>query len=165
MSEREQANQLALDVAKLRGIEGRAFSPKGTVAYGTLQFQHIDGSDSLMVLILVSEDEMWDQLGEEFRSNYLKATNALSDPRVGGMFDTAGARWRFEPAGGRTFLYKTYSLDTPPQQIALDIEALSELVPAWETRWSSVVAGIAHGRIPPPVKPVTLQDDPYKDQF
>lgn len=163
-NERVIADRLAQDVARLRGIEGEPLRGE-RIAYGTLQFEYLADEQALKVAILVSEDELWNQLGDEFRENYLRSTRALSDPRIGGMFDTAGGAWEFDPKTGKTFLYRLYPLTAQPAAITVDIERMSDVVPAWETRWSAVVAEISQGRLAPPTRPVTLENDPYRDQF
>lgn len=165
LTDEEKAKNVITEVIKSKGLSQPNFTDKILVSYGTLQFMYATSTKQVEVAILVSHDVIWDQLGEEFEQNYLLSTQALSDPKIGGLFDTAGGLWRFEPETGKTYLYKLYSLDTSPEIIRKDIDAMMRLLPAWETRWSSVVAEIAQGRSAPPTSPVTLENDPYKDRF
>lgn len=165
MSDRDRADSLAQQLAKLQGITPAKLSPHGRIAYGTMQFEHDAVNNKLLVMILISDDQLWDKLGEPFRQNYLKSTQALDNPAIGGMFDTAGGRWRFEPASGKTFLYKVYPLDMAADKINEDVLRMLALAPAWETRWSRMVAEMSKGKRPAPREKVTLQDDPYRDEF
>ena len=165
MSDFELADALIQKVAIQHGQKPLPLGDKSVVSYGTLQFQYIADSQEVEVAILAAEDELWNKLGSEFEHNYLKSKTALNDPKIGGMFDSAEGLWRFEPQTGRTYLYRSYSLQTPPQEIVRDIEAMSEVVPAWETRWGGVVAEISQGITPPPTEKVTLEHDPYAGRF
>lgn len=165
MSDRDRAESLAQQLAKLQGFTPAKLNSQGRIAYGTLQFEHDAANNKLLVMILISDDQLWDKLGEPFRQNYLKSTQALDDPAIGGMFDTAGGRWRFEPASGKTFLYKAYPLDIAADKINEDASRMIALAPAWEARWSRIVAEVSQGKRLAPRQKVTLQDDPYRDEF
>lgn len=165
MTELAQADELAKSVVRQRGLQPASLSPKGVVSYGTLQFEYDAAGRQLVVSILTAEDQLWDQLGDEFKRNYLSSKRALSDPAIGGMFDSGGGSWRFEPDTGRTYLFRTYRLNTPPSQISSDLDAMANVVPAWTTRWSGAVAEIAQGIAPPPRSRVTLANDAYADRL
>lgn len=165
MSELQSADALAQTVVTARGIKPASLAQTGVVSYGTLQFEFDVRTKRLVVSILTAEDELWNQLGPKFEQNYLKSKAALNDPKIGGMFDSGGGTWRFEPESGRTYLFKDYDLDAPVAVIVADIDAMSRVVPAWSTRWSGAVAEIAQGIAPPPAARVTLENDPYADRL
>lgn len=156
-----QAEQLVNKIARRRHLQPASLSADHRVAYGTLSFQYVPAEERLLVSVLVSRDEQWNKLGETFTRNYRRSTAALSDPNIGGMFDTAGATWTFDEATGVTSLVRRYPLDTSADIISRDIDRLSDLVPAWVVGWLTAVADIASGQAAPPHRPVTLTDNPY----
>jgi hypothetical protein len=161
MSKSEMASLLAMDVARLRGLKPEPLGPENQVAYGTLLLKYVSDPDRLVCAILISHDDMWDGYGEKAANAYLRATAALSDPNIGGLFDTGGGAWMFDRLSGKTYLFRAFPLNTSPAQVNDGITQLARVAPAWVSRWQGAVARIAHGREPPPRHPVTLANDPY----
>ncbi len=161
MAPADRADRLVLQVERLRGLRPDPLGKENQVAYGTLMLRYLPDTDRLMAAIMVNDFDMWKKMGAEFAGNYRRAVAALSDPAIGGMFDTGGGAWLFEEATGKTFLYRSYPLDTPAATIDRDIDRMAEVVPAWVTRWTGAVADIAHGHAARPAHPVTLKNDPY----
>ena len=160
-----QANQLVQEVERLRGLPQAPLGPEDQVAFGTLMFKYLPDQNRLVAAILVTHFDLWNRFNDEFTRNYRRSIAALSDPAIGGMFDTAGGAWMFEEATGKTYLYRLYPLETPPATINRDLDRMAEVVPAWASRWTGAVADIAQGKAPPPRRPVTLADDPYAGQL
>lgn len=142
-----------------------SLGPERQVSFGTLLFKLIDEDKKLRCAILTADDELWDQLGEKFTANYLKSKKALSDPNIGGLFDSAEGKWLFDPKTGQTYLYRDFPIGTPPEDVNSAINAMAEILPAWSTRWSGVVAEIAQGITSAPKAKVTLKNDPYASRF
>ena len=166
MSSREaRANQLVMEVQRLRGLPPAPLQAEVPVAHGTLLFRFLPNSDRLTVSILVAHDPSWNRLSEQFAANYRRARAALSDPAIGGLFDTGGGGWMFEERTGKTYLYAAFPLDAPASAVNARINSMERVAPAWEMRWLTEVARIAHGEHPPPAQPVTLEEDPYAGQL
>ena len=156
-----QAQRLVQDISRLRGLKPAPLGPDHQVAYGTLLFKFVPESGRLVCAILVSHLGIWDQINDEATAAYRRYIAGLSNPRIGGMFDTAGGSWMFEASSGKTYLYQSFALDTPPKVVNQAIDGMARVVPAWVTRWEGVVADIVHGKQPPPTHRVTLENDPY----
>lgn len=165
MNETEQADVLIQNVAKMRSLKLEPLEEDRQVAYGTLYLQHIPGDHVLRVAVLVAHDPQWNTINTEFTRNYLAARAALLNPAIGGMFDSAGGAWRFDEATGKTYLYREFPLDVAPQVVDESIEGMSRVVSEWEMRWLRIVARIAHGKGPAPVRPETIEDNHYRDQL
>lgn len=161
LSNEAQADQLVNAVQRLRGLPIAPLGPEGQIAHGTLMFKHVAGEDRLIAAILISHDPSWNKLGDAFAANYRKARAALSDPAIGGRFDTGGGRWLFDEASGKTYLYAAFPLNESAAAVSAQIDRMARLAPAWEMRWLTEVARIAHGKRPAPTQPVTLEADPY----
>lgn len=165
MSSQARAEALVTEVQRLRGLPPAPLGAAGQVAHGTLLFKHLPDQGQLAVAILVAHDPTWNRISPTFAENYRRARAALSDPAIGGHFDTGGGSWLFEEATGKTFLYAAFPVDAPASAVDAQIERMARVVPAWELRWLAEVARIAHGKKPAPVRPVTLENDPYADQL
>ena len=161
MTDAERANALVLNVAHRRNLPEAALGPANQVAFGTLLFKYLPDRQRLVCAILVTHDGLWDKIDAQATATYLRVNAALSDPAIGGRFDTGGGAWVFEAATGKTYLSREYPLDTPAEVIAADIDRMAQVVPAWATRWMYAVAQIALDHEPPPKRPVTIADDPY----
>lgn len=165
LSNEAHADQLVNQVQRLRGLPVAPLGPEGQVAHGTLMFKHVAGEDRLIAAILIAHDPSWNRLGDDFAANYRKARAALSDPAIGGRFDTGGGRWLFDEASGKTYLYADFPLSEPAAAVSAQIDRMARLAPAWEMRWLTQVARIAHGKRPVPAQPVTLEADPYAGEL
>lgn len=165
MSSQAHADQLVMEVERLRGLPLAALGPGDQVAFGTLMFKFLADRDQLIAAVLIAHDPTWNRIGDAFTANYRRSRAALSDPAIGGRFDTAGGAWMFEEPTGKTYLFTAFPLDTPPAAINAQIERMAAVAPAWELRWLAEVARIAHGKHPAPTRPVTLADDPYAGQL
>ena len=165
MSTHADAEQLVMAVERLRDLPPAPLGPDDQVAFGTLMFKYVPERSQMIAAILVAHDPTWNRISDTFTANFRRARAALSDPQVGGRFDTAGGAWMFDEATGKTYLYTAFPLNTPPPAINAQIERMSSIVPAWETRWLAEVARIAHGKRSAPLRPVTLADDPYSGQL
>ncbi len=165
LSNEAQADQLVNQVQRLRGLAVAPLGSEGQVAHGTLMFKHVPGEERLIAAILIAHDPSWNKLGDAFAANYRKARAALSDPAIGGRFDTGGGRWIFDEQSGKTYLYAAFPLDEPAANVSAQIDSMARIAPAWEMRWLTEVARIAHGKRPAPQRPVTLEADPYAGQL
>lgn len=165
MSSLAKANQLVTAVERHRGLPIVPLGPDNQIAFGTLMFRFLPDQQQLIGAILVSDDPTWNKYDADFTTAYRRSRAALSDDRIGGLFDTGGGAWMFDEASGRTYLYKIFPLDASPEAVDRGIEEMARLVPAWGSRWIGIVADISQGRRPPPSRPVTLEDDPYKDEL
>ena len=161
MSSEQIASRLVMEVSRLRGLRPAPLGPDRQVAYGTLLFKYVPEPDRLICAILVTQNGLWESLGEKMANAFLRTIQALSEPAIGGMFDTGGGTWSFERETGKVYLYVAFPLTADPAEVNRGIESVARVVPAWATRWQLAVANIAHGREPPPKQRVTLQNDPY----
>ena len=161
MSNEQSANRLVMEVSRLRSLRPAPLGPDNQVAYGTLLFKYVPESDKLICAILVTQNGIWRSFGEQRAAAFLRTIHALSEPAIGGMFDTGGGAWSFERETGKAYLYVAFPLTADPAEVNRGIDAMARVVPAWATRWQLAVANIAHGREPPPKQRVTLQNDPY----
>jgi hypothetical protein len=165
MTALEQANVLLLDVERKRGLPPTKLGIEDQIAFGTLMFKFVPERNVLVVAILISHDALWNKIDDQASTAFLRAKAALSDPAIGGLFDSGGGSWMFERSTGKTFLFREFSLDTSGSSISNAIDEMTAVVPAWQSRWRNAVARIAHGREPPPQQPVTLKNDPYAGQL
>ncbi len=157
----ESASRLVMEVSRLRGLRPAPLGPDHQVAYGTLLFKYEPESNRLICAIMVSHNGLWRSFGEEAANAVLRAMQALSDPAIGGMFDTGGGTWSFEKETGKNYLQVTFPLTADPAEVNRGIDSMARVVPAWVTRWLTAVARIAHDRAEPPKEKVTLENDPY----
>ncbi len=160
-----QANKLVLAVESKRGLQSTPLNAENQIAFGTLMFRFLPNRDKLVVAVLVAHDPTWNRINDQFTATYRRSRAALSDPQIGGLFDTAGSAWLFEETTGRTYLYREFPLDTLPAAINKSIGAIAEIVPAWEFRWLTAVAEISQGKRPAPSQRVTMDNDPYAGEL
>jgi len=161
MSSHARVNELVMAVERLRGLSPTPLGREDQVAFGTLMFKYLAPREQLIAAIMVEDFDLWNKLGPDRAAKYKRSQAALSDPAIGGRFDSGGGAWMFEEATGRTYLYRSFPPDASAAEVNAAIERMAAVVPAWTTRWSTAVAEIAHGHAPPPQRPVTLADDPY----
>lgn len=161
MTELEQANATILAVEKLRGLPRSPLGPGNQIAFGTLMFRFDPNEKTLMVAILISQNQLWNQINPDFAQNTLKTMAAYADPAIGGMFDSGGGKWVFERKTGSLLLYRSYPPAAPAAGINADLERMIRVAPEWGTSWGLAVAAIAHGREAPPATRVTLENNPY----
>ncbi|HEX8556198.1 MAG TPA: hypothetical protein VF695_15955 [Sphingomonas sp.] len=165
MSSLAEANRLVMEVEALRGMPAAPLGADGQIAFGTMMFKYLPDRNQVIAAILVAHDPTWNRISPAFATNYRRARAALSEPAIGGRFDTGGGAWMFEEATGKTYLYAAAPADIGAAALNAQIERMARLVPAWETRWLAEVARIAHGKRPAPTRAVTLDDDPYAGQL
>lgn len=165
MTNEKEGSRLVMEVSRLRGLRPEPLGPDNQVAYGTLLFKYAREPDRLVCAILVTHNGLWQSFGETRANAFLRTVQALSDPAIGGMFDTGGGAWSFERETGKIYLYIAFPLNADPAGVNRGIDSMARVVPAWATRWQLAVANIAHGRAPPPKELVTLQNDPYSGKL
>lgn len=161
MSAEQSASRLVMEISRLRNLTPAPLGPDHQVAYGTLLFRYVPGPDRLVCAIMVAHNGLWQSFGEERANAYLRTIQALSDPSIGGMFDTGGGSWSFDKETGKSYLFVAFPLTADPVEVNRSIDAMARVVPAWTTRWRLAVAEIVHGGKPVPKQRVTLQNDPY----
>lgn len=161
MANEQLANRLVMEVSRMRNLRPAPLGPDHQVAYGTLLFKYLPESERLVCAVLVTHNGLWRSFGDKRAAAFMRTIQALSEPAIGGMFDTGGGSWTFDQETGKTYLYVSYPLNADPSEVNRGIDAIARVVPAWATRWQLAVANIAQGREPPPKQRVTLQNDPY----
>jgi|GEM_PF-4518295 len=144
-----------------RGAEYNGLPPSGRVGFGPLGFTYHSDGEQIEVSALIAEFSAW-TLFPDRQPNLEKTVAALSDPAIGGMFETDGALWKFDRDTGKLYLAYLLPADSDEDELAAAADRLERLHPAWSLRWLGAVGDIVHIGEPKPVQAVTLKDDPYR---
>ncbi len=94
---------------------------------------------------------------------FMKFYNALSDPKIGGMFDKAGGYFTHSDDWKEIYLTKDYKInDFKLDEFLKQVDYQERVNNQWFSHWGVAVANIVHQGKPIPTQPVTLENNPYK---
>ncbi len=161
-SGREQANALVASFGRSVGDHKASLDASDDRSFGECGFHYDPDRDVLEGRVFIERTWTADD-GPDVQANFRKVAAALNDPEIGGMFETAGGRFRLDEAKRMLFLTKDFPVaSTSAGELKREMEEMLDVGAVWTTRWLARVAGIAHGWQPPPTNRVTRESEPRR---
>lgn len=154
-----RANELVASYGRHLGASGEQLDNNDR-AFGSCGF-HYDTTRNVLVGRAFVARAMTKTADEKGRENYRRVEKALNDPKVGGMFERAGALFVLEEEKEAYFLMKEFPVATTTEAaLSADMDEMQNVAAMWTMRWFFRVSMIAHGHELPPTAPVTRANDP-----
>lgn len=124
---------------------------------------HYNSATRVLTIKTVNGDGYDKEEPKEDIENFMKAYNALFDPRIGGMFDQAGGYMTHSDDWSSLFLVKDYKVnELSVDEFMKQLDYQQRVNEAWFDSWGIAVAQIVHQGKPMPTQKVTLENNPYK---
>ena len=122
---------------------------QGWTGLGPLSFQHLLMRESLEVCVWIASTRLENRTRHE-AGNFARMQTALRDPAIVGMYETAGATFRWERKVESFLLCKDVGLTQPQDAFNHEIDELLDVGLEWKLEWFFEVAMIMHGNKPLP---------------
>lgn len=158
---RGRAEQLIGKVARQQGREFAGLPAANEITFGPTAFRYEPRTATVTASVLVVALDPWVTF-PEYRPAIERTLAGLSDPRLGGMFDTGGGEWMFDRTTGRLSLGVRRPVDVDPTEFKRAFERVQAVQPDWRMSWFAAVADMVHDGAAPPRNRVTVDENPYR---
>lgn len=158
---RATAEDRIVSAVRLLGKSLDVLPKTNVVTLGSIGFEYVPKEQKIAVRALVMYYSLWVNV-PTMQDRIRKTLAALDDPEIGGLFETGGAKWRFDEADAYLFLVHEHPFDASPDDLTGSVLALERVFPEWSASWLAVVGEIAHGGRAKPERAVTLELNPYR---
>ena len=160
-----KAQSLVAEYARHVGADDsvhQTLDAQGDRSFGDFGFRYLPQQDAIQVRIFIVRT--LDKDYPERMPQIMQVRNALTDPKIGGHYETDGAVFFHDQDQERLYLIKSFAVSTTTSaQFNQNVDRLRTIGARWFYSWFGHVAVQAFGKESVPAGQVSLASDPYNN--